>query len=207
MTSEERREQRYQRRKDARLKKRQETTGKYDDIERVASLNSLYEAAREASKGVDWKASVQRYNSLLLFNISKTRAELLAGKDIRRGFICFDICERGKLRHIKSVHFSERVVQKSFCTNILYPTFTRSLIYDNGASQKGKGTQFALDRLTTHLRRHFRKYGREGGILLIDFSDYFGNVAHEPLFKIYRQIFTDPPRHSSGNEIYLCLRR
>lgn len=174
------------------MKKRQETIGKYDDFERVASLNSLYEAAREASKGVDWKASVQRYNSLLLFNISKTRAELLAGKDIRRGFICFDICERGKLRHIKSVHFSERVVQKSFCTNILYPTFTRSLIYDNGASQKGKGTQFALDRLTTHLRRHFRKYGREGGILLIDFSDYFGNVAHEPLFKIYRQIFTDP---------------
>ena len=120
MTSEERREQRYQRRKAARLKKRQETIGKYDDFERVASLNSLYEAAREASKGVDWKASVQRYNSLLLFNISKTRAELLAGKDIRRGFICFDICERGKLRHIKSVHFSERVVQKSFCTNIIY---------------------------------------------------------------------------------------
>lgn len=89
------------------------------------------------------KASVQRYNSLLLFNISKTRAELLAGKDIRRGFICFDICERGKLRHIKSVHFSERVVQKSFCTNIIYPTFTRSLIYDNGASQQGKGTQFS----------------------------------------------------------------
>lgn len=132
MTSEERREQRYQRRKAARLKKRQETIGKYDDFERAASLNSLYEAAREASKGVDWKASVQRYNSLLLFNISKTRAELLAGKDIRRGFICFDICERGKLRHIKSVHFSERVVQKSFCTNIIYPTFTRSLIYDNG---------------------------------------------------------------------------
>lgn len=155
-------------------------------------MNSLYEAAREASKGVDWKASVQRYNSLLLFNISKTRAELLAGKDIRRGFICFDICERGKLRHIKSVHFSERVVQKSFCTNIIYPTFTRSLIYDNGASQQGKGTQFAINRLTTHLRRHFRKYGREGGILLVDFSDYFGNVAHEPLFEIYRQIFTDP---------------
>lgn len=75
MTSEERREQRYQRRKAARLKKRQETIGKYDDFERVASLNSLYEAAREASKGVDWKASVQRYNSLLLFNISKTRAQ------------------------------------------------------------------------------------------------------------------------------------
>lgn len=90
------------------------------------------------------------------------------------------------------MHFSERVVQKSFCTNIIYPTFTRSLIYDNGASQQGKGTQFATNRLTTHLRRHFRKYGREGGILLIDFSDYFGNVAHEPLFKIYRQIFTDP---------------
>lgn len=192
VTSEERREQRYQRRKAARLEKKRAAIGRYDDFERVASLDSLYEAAKEASKGVDWKASVQRYNSLLLFNISKTRAELIAGKDIRRGFICFDICERGKLRHIKSVHFSERVVQKSFCKNVLYPTFTRSLIYDNGASQQGKGTQFALNRLTAQLRRHFRKYGREGGILLIDFSDYFGSVAHEPLFEIYERTFRDP---------------
>ena len=40
-----------QRRKAARLKKRQETIGKYDDFERVASLNSLYEAAREHTDG------------------------------------------------------------------------------------------------------------------------------------------------------------
>lgn len=192
MTSEERREQRYQRRKAARAAKRAAKIGQYDDFERVASLNSLYEAAKEASQGIKWKASVQRYNSLLLFNLVSTRADLLAGKDIRRGFICFDICERGKLRHIKSVHFSERVVQKSFCNNVLYPTFTRSLIYDNGASQKGKGTHFALRRLTTHLRRHYRKYGREGGILLIDFSDYFGNANHEALFEIYNKQFTDP---------------
>lgn len=192
MTSEERREQRYQRRKAARAAKRAAKIGKYDDFERVASLNSLYEAAKEASQGIKWKASVQRYNSLLLFNLVSTRADLLAGKDIRRGFICFDICERGKLRHIKSVHFSERVAQKSFCNNVLYPTFTRSLIYDNGASQKGKGTHFALRRLTTHLRRHYRKYGREGGILLIDFSDYFGNANHEALFEIYNKQFTDP---------------
>lgn len=192
VTSEERKERRYQRRKAAREAKRREKIGKYDDFERVASLNSLYEAANEAAKGVTWKASVQRYHASLLFNISKTRADLLAGKDIRRGFICFTICERGKLRNIKSVHFSERVVQKSFCTNVLYPTFTHGLIYDNGASQEGKGTHFALRRLKAHLRRHFRKYGREGGILLIDFSDYFGNAQHEALFSIYDEQFTDP---------------
>lgn len=198
VTSEERREQRYQRRKAARAAKRAAKIGQYDDFEKVASLDSLYEAAKEATRGVSWKASVQRYNSLLLFNISATRSDLLAGKDIRRGFICFDICERGKLRHIKSVHFSERVVQKSFCTNVLYPTFTRCLIYDNGASQKGKGTHFALRRISTHLRRHFRKYGREGGILLIDFSDYFANAQHEALFEIYDQQFTDPRIISLG---------
>lgn len=192
VTSEERKERRYQRRKAAREAKRREKIGKYDDFERVASLNSLYEAATEAAKGVTWKASVQRYHASLLFNISNTRADLLAGKDIRRGFICFTICERGKLRNIKSVHFSERVVQKSFCTNVLYPTFTRGLIYDNGASQEGKGTHFALRRLKTHLRRHFRKYGREGGILLIGFSDYFGNAQHEALFSLYDEVFTDP---------------
>lgn len=198
MTSEERKERRYQRRKAARDAKRKAKIGQYDDFEQVASLNSLYAAAKEASQGVEWKASVQRYNSLLLFNISKTRNDLLAGKDIRRGFICFDICERGKLRHIKSVHFSERVVQKSFCKNSLGPIFTRSLIYDNGASQKGKGTHFAINRLTAHLRRHYRKYGREGGILLIDFSDYFGNADHEVLFDIYDKYFTDPRLKALG---------
>ena len=154
-------------------------------------MDELYKSADLAKKGVSWKASVQRYNQNRMMNIYKTHKDLHAGKNIQKGFICFDLMERGKLRHIKSVHFSERVVQKSICINALYPILSNSLIYDNGASQKGKGTHFALKRMTVHLTRHIHRHGRNGGVLLMDFTDYFGQASHEALYQLYEKSFKD----------------
>ena len=165
MTSEERREARYKRRKLKRKEKKRLLLKKYS-FDRVASLNSLDEAAKLAARGVSWKASVQRYRMNQLAYIYDTHEHLLNGDDVRKGFNCFWVCERGKRRYIQSVHFSERVVQKSLCRNALIPVMTHGLIYDNGASQEGKGTQFALDRLKIHLERHFRHHGKEGGSCL-----------------------------------------
>lgn len=191
MTSEERRERRYQRRKAKREAKRKEVLLKYT-FDYVISAKNLYESAYLAAKGIRWKSSVQRYLMRIVRNVGQTNKRLERGEDIRKGFICFDLVERGKLRHIKSVHFSERVVQKSLCRNALYPIMTRSLIYDNGASQKGKGTKFATDRFVKHLTRHIRRHGREGGVLMIDFSDYFGNVNHDVIREIYERLIDDP---------------
>lgn len=190
MTSEERKEARYLRRKARRAAKKEEQL-KSCTFENVIAIKSLYEAAYEAAKGVRWKASVQRYLLNAVRNSGRMHAKLLRGEDIRKGFVCFDIYERGKLRHIKSVHFSERVVQKSLCRNALYPIFTRSLIYDNGASQKGKGTKLSTDRFTKHLSAHLRRYGRNGGVLFIDFEDFFGNADHEAIYKIHEKLIDD----------------
>ena len=163
-------------------------------FEQLADITNLYRAVKDSRRGVYWKASVQRYCMSLLRNIVKTRKDLLAGKDIRKGFIEFKIMERGKLRHIRSVHFSERVVQKSLCTNVLIPHLTRSLIYDNGASLKDKGIDFALRRAKIHLSRHYRKHGKEGYIVLVDFKGYFENILHEPLREIYQRTFCEDER-------------
>lgn len=190
MTSEERKEARYKRRKARRKEKKRPIIEKYN-FSRVASLNSLDEAAKQAARGVSWKASVQRYRMNQLEYIYDTHERLMNGEDIRRGFNSFWVCERGKNRYIQAVHFSERVVQKSLCRNALIPVMTHGLIYDNGASQDGKGTQFALDRLRIHLERHFRHHGKEGGILLIDLHDYFGSIVHEDLKNIYKSALED----------------
>lgn len=190
MTSEERHEARYQRRKAKRNAKKKALAEKYS-LEKVASIDSLLAAEKEARKGVRWKASVQRYHMKLMVNVYKTHKELMNGGDPRRGFYHFDIYERGKPRHIMSVKFYERVVQKSLCTNALYPILTRPLMYDNGASQKGKGTHFALRRLQVHLMRHVHRFGRDGGILLIDYSDFFGNASHEVIKDMFHKYLTD----------------
>lgn len=185
-----RRGKRYERRQEKR-RKQKEKFSNYDNFENIISYKSLYESANKASKGVSWKASVQRYLLNILFKIHKTRKDLLNGKDVRKGFIEFDLNERGKVRHIKSIHFSERVVQKTMCVNALYPILTRGLIYDNGASQKGKGTHFAVERLTKFLRNYYKHYGNNGFALSIDFKNYFGNIQHEPLKTMFREKFTD----------------
>lgn len=186
-----RRKNRYNNRQKVREEKK-ERIRVYDNFENVASLKSLYNAAKKASSGVSWKTSVQRYMLSRLFKIQKTRRELLKGKDIRKGFIEFDIHERGKVRHISSVHFYERVVQKSICKNVLYPILTNSIIHHNYASQKGKGTHFAENCFTKYLRSFLRKNNRDGYVLMIDFKGYFESIAHEPLkLNIKEHIFNN----------------
>lgn len=191
MTSEERHEARYQRRKQKREEKRRARLSRYDDFSKITDLNSLYKAYKKSRKGVRWKASVQRYEINCLKNIKKTHDMLERGDDVRKGFIYFDLIERGKLRHIASVHFSERVVQRSLCDNALVPMLSNSLIYDNGASLEGKGIDFALNRCSAFLQKHFRKHGTEGYVVSVDFSKYFENIVHSHLFELVDKCFTD----------------
>ena len=191
MTSTERKEHRRTRRSATRKAKKQGVVGECDSLEKVADPNALMSASKKARSGITWKASVQRYLMNLLKNVAESNKNILTGKDIRKGFIKFDLIERGKLRHISSVHFSERVAQRSLCANALIPTLIRGLIYDNGASLKNKGITFALDRLSAHLQRHYRKHGNEGYVLLLDFSDYFGRIRHDVIKEILCQNFKD----------------
>lgn len=187
-----RRQKRYLRRMEARANKRQKALGKNLKFENICSISSLYKAAFKSSKGVIFKESVQRYLLNLFSNLYSSRQDLLQGKDVRLGFIEFDIVERGKARHIRSVHFRERVVQKSLCTNCLSPVLTYNLISDNGASQKGKGVHYAINRLIKFLRKHYNKYGNSGYALLIDFKSYFDNIEHAPLKEYVKQYIKDP---------------
>ena len=129
----------------------------------------------------------------LLRNMEETNQKLEAGENITKGFVEFDTIERGKLRHIRSVHYSERVVQRSTCDNALVPVLSRSLIYDNGACLAGKGVDRSLDRLTAHLQQFYRANGfsNMGWAVIFDFSGYFDNILHSECFKIYSRAFRD----------------
>ncbi len=192
MTSAERKAGRRQRRIAKRESKRLEYIKKYNSLEKVADVDSLYASYKKSREGVSWKESVQRYDSCLMKNLVETKRALLKGDNVTKGFVEFNIHERGKIRHIRSVHISERVVQKCLCDNVLVPLFSRSLIYDNGASIKNKGIHFAMKRLRTHLNKFYNENKScEGYALVIDFSKYFDNIFHDKLFEIQKKNFTD----------------
>ena len=191
MNSTERHEARYQRRKQKRLQKKQEQFAAADNYDAVFTFDNLYRSYKKCCLGVGWKASTQRYKVNAIVNVYNALRTLQAGKFKSNGFYEFPRVERGKLRQIKSVHISERVVQRCLCDYALVPMLSRSFIYDNGACMAGKGIHFAVNRLVCHLQRHFRKHGTNGYALVFDFSKFYDRILHEPLKQIIDKEYTD----------------
>ena len=71
----------------------------------------------------------------------------------------FIMNERGKTRVIKGEQIHDRIVKHALCDEIVNPAIKKYLIYDNGASIKGKGIKFTRDRLLKHLRKFYSMYG------------------------------------------------
>lgn len=191
MTSEERRQGRYERRQAKRAEQKANRVGLCDSFDWVFSYEHLYHSYKMCRKGVAWKSSVQKYITQAPLNVLNTYNRLHNSKFKTSGFYEFDLMERGKLRHIKSVTIGERVVQRCLCDYALVPMIGRTFIYDNGACMKDKGYTFASKRLTRHLHQYYRKHGSNGYVLLFDFSKFFDRVSHALVKKIVRDKFTD----------------
>ena len=179
MTSEERRERRYQRRRAKRDDRKRERLKDADDFEKIFTFENLYKSYEKCRRGCSWKASVQRFDSLAPLLVNRLYKRLHDGT-YRSGLLrSFTIKERGRERTIQISSMTDCIVQRCLVDNALIPAFYPGFIHDNSASQPGKGTRFAVDRMCRHIRRHIRKYGHEGYILLFDFSRFFDNLSHK----------------------------
>lgn len=177
MTSEERREARYRRRKEKREAKRREVGAKTFD--EVFSFGNLNRAGVKSCKGVRWKTSTILFEVFLCQESHAIRKELKSGKRKFKGFHSFILVEHGKARAIDALPIRDRAAQKCLVQNLLTDVYTRSFATDNAASLKGKGMDYSLRRLKKHLRDHAERYGTKGGIYQYDFKSYFASIPHE----------------------------
>jgi len=177
-------------RRERRELKRNKNKKEYS-IEDIATNAALYNGFKHAAKGVMFKESVQRYLLNVFFKNYEAKQKLLSGQDVRQGVIQFIRNDRGKARFIQSLHFAERVIQKTLCLEVIQPKFFKSLIKENSASQKGKGTLFAAKLFEQQLRKFLKKHD-SGYILLIDFKKYFENLDQNIILKFYEENISDP---------------
>ena len=191
MTSEERHEARYQRRKAARMKKREEKIHEALDFDTVFTFSHLYRSALACYRGVSWKASVQAFKARGGIHVARRLRDLRNGIFKLKKSPEFTVRERGHERRINSIHIEDRVPQKCLCQYALKPAMHRSLIYDNYASQEGKGTSKARERLKCALERHIRRHGMTGGVILIDFRHYFDSIPHPVVRRVLDKHFQD----------------
>lgn len=183
---------RRERRVEERNQIKQERKNKYDNLDILIDPNQIIKAFFRSKQGVAWKPSIQKYELNLFRNTLTIIKRVLEQDQTPLSFHNFSISERGKLRHIQSVNIMERVEQHVLCDEILVPYLSTSLVYDNCASLKNKGTSFAIERLKVHLLQHYRKYGLEGYVLLIDFSKFFKSISHAVLKEQLDMLFETP---------------
>lgn len=213
MNSKERREARYQRRKAKRVAKLAERNMQIGSVEDVFSFHDLYSKGKKCCNGVRWKTSTQNFEATLFSQTAKTRRNLIEGIWSPSKYVNFVISERGKTRTIDAPRIDDRQVQKVFTQNVLWPLYMPSMIYNNGASLPGKGMEFTRNLVKRDLRRHYRKYGLEGYVITMDFTQYFPSVSHGLLLQRHRDYIqneslrslADSVVHSSPGDVGLPL--
>lgn len=155
--------------------------------ENVIGFGALYESMEKCKRKVMWKDSVARYYLNGIEETLKLERQLKEGTYKARKPVKFKITSP-KPREIASVAYRDRVYQRSLNDNVIYPQMSRSLIYDNGACQREKGTDFARNRLKCFLQKYYRRYGMEGYILQCDIKGYYPNMRHDAALKKFRKM-------------------
>lgn len=157
-----------------------------NQIEKVISTDALYVSMNKCRKGVLWKDSVASFYLNGIERCINLSRQLQDGTYKASPPVCFKITSP-KPREIASVTFRDRVYQRSLNDNVVYPTMSKSFIYDNFACQKGKGTDAARNRLKQFLRKYYLKHGNVGYVSQFDIHGYYPNMDHKMTERIFEQ--------------------
>ena len=201
MNSTQRREARYRRRVQRRAAKRQANSDAAGTISEVFSYSNMFWAGKKCCNGVRWKQSTQNFEMHLFSGTAARRRQILDGTWKPGKYVHFTLRERGKIRPIDAPHITDRQAHKVLRQEILEPLYAPSMIYDNGASLRGKGLEFHYNRLKKQLREHYRRYGREGVVFLMDFHHFFPSAPHDLIFERHRRLILDPEIRAMADTI------
>lgn len=161
----------------------------YEEI--VCDANNLYRAYKASVKGSKWKESTQKFMMNFLRHIFSIQEDLV-NRTLQTGTTDeFSLSERGRVRPITSLQTKDRIVRHVLCDEVLLPEVRKHIIYDNGASIKGRGISHSRNRFEVHLRKYYKAHGNNGYILFGDFSKFYDNIIHSIAKRELLRLFND----------------
>ena len=160
------------------------------EYEKLYDFQNLLKAHKRARLGKQGKREVIDFEMNLSRNLCEISEEIKNETYHISSYYSFKIFEP-KERTIHALHYRDRVVQHCLCDEIIAPLFERYLIYDNAACRKGKGTLFAIRRLSEFLRTFYREHGNRGYFLKCDIRKFFDNINHGILKDILTRKISD----------------
>ena len=183
---------RIERNKKRRKEIKQRILNEYDNFDNVITFQHYIKALKKCNKGVGFKLTTQEFNMNAIELIHKIISTIESGIiPSPKRIIKIIITERGKERTITPIVYYDRITQRVLCDYTLIPCLGHSLIYDNGASTKGKGVEFARKRILHHLQDAIKMYGTIFYALQFDFKSFFDSIEHKTCYDILRVTFED----------------
>lgn len=161
----------------------------YEEI--VCDANNLYRAYKASVKGSKWKESTQKFMMNFLRHILSIQEDLVNRTLQNSPVDEFTLSERGRVRPITSYKTKDRIVRHVLCDEVLLPAVKRKIIYDNGASIKGRGISHSRKRFEVHLHKYYAEHGNDGYILFGDFTKFYDNIIHEIAKRELLKLFDD----------------
>jgi len=160
----------------------------------VTDANILYESSLKVRQSSPGKQSTIIFMRDQLLKIKRAQEELHSRTWKIENMQPFLISERGHIRKIQGNIPYDRMIIHSYIDYCLEPELKKYLIYDNYASQTGKGTELARTRFKQYLSSAYREYGtNKFYVLLVDFKKFYDNIQHQLLYDgIMNKIKYDP---------------
>jgi len=159
-------------------------------FEDVISLDNLFSAWREFSRGKMKKADVLEFKLNLEDNLFRLHHELKNKTHKHSHYTAFTVCDP-KLRRIHKATVCNRVLHHAIF-RILYQIFDKSFIFDSYSCRIGKGTHRAVARLEKFCRQLSRKNSRNIFALKFDVRKFFDSVDQNILLSfIKRKIYDE----------------
>ena len=193
MNSIERKNARYERRKAKRQTNRDKIIEGIGTAEEVFNYHDMFKYGQDCCKGVMWKQAPQTFKRHLFSRTAVNRKNALNGYK-PKPLVHFTLNERGKTRPIDAPHIDDRQIQKVLTKKVLIPLYLPRMIYDNGASLKGKGLMFSQAQLDKALHNHLKEYGYEGYVIIADFKSFFPNADREVIKGRHKEVKDDKLR-------------
>ncbi len=160
------------------------------DYEKIYDFQKLYKAHTAARRSKRATREVIEFEMNLGENLTALSDMLKSGTYKMQDYYSFSVYDP-KFRMIHALHYRDRVVQHCLCDEVLAPTLDKKLIYDNSACRIGKGTHFAIGRVSNFLHNFYTAHGTNGYFLKCDIRKFFDNIDHGVLRKKLLSVIGD----------------
>ena len=160
------------------------------DYEKIYDFQNLYKAHTVARRSKRTTREVIEFEMNLGENLTALSDSLKNRTYRMQDYYSFAIYDP-KYRMIHALHYRDRVVQHCLCDEVLAPILDKKLIYDNSACRIGKGTHFAIGRVSKFLHDFYKKNGANGYFLKCDIRKFFDNIDHLVLKQKLSKVIED----------------